>query len=80
MHIVIYQFNFKLNISESILFIFNSKSMQENVSTITRIKLLYDNTHLIRNRQYTPYSEYPAKTEFNNYFIIHMDCFIIHMG
>ena len=22
---------------------------------------------------------YPAKTEFNNYFIIHMDCFIIHM-
>ena len=49
MHIVIYQFNFKLNISESILFIFNSKSMQENVSTITRIKLLYDNTHLIRN-------------------------------
>ena len=24
-------------------------------------------------------SRYPAKTEFNNYFIIHMDCFIIHM-
>ena len=24
-------------------------------------------------------SGYPAKTEFNNYFIIHMDCFIIHM-
>ena len=24
-------------------------------------------------------SRYPAKTEFNNYFIIHMDCFIIYM-
>ena len=24
-------------------------------------------------------SRYPAKTEFNNYFIIHMNCFIIHM-